>query len=300
MYLLFGILIAICVFFLIFNLWRRKRIIRKICCKTPCEKVCLLNELIHPFGFSYDDLQDTFTSTIDAWQREFGYHALFDRMAPRFNMVFDCEPIYFDYDGRTWLIELWKGQYGINAGAEIGIYYADRILPPAQYAQTLFQSVPDEWMLPMSFTLNQCGKTLFCRQKPHWWLTGFRMGKFCRPEELEMNVTFTFPNDAMLSSFIDSLLAKGYHACDICICDLTVSFSFTVPHHRQPGILLWFHSGLSQFENRLFVRLFNWITKPFSRTADRLLYLYYFLPFAFWHTVKVRSCCRKCARRVRR
>lgn len=299
MYILFSILIAICVFFFVLNFWRRKKIIYRICRMKPCEKNCLLNELIHPFGFSYDDFQDIFTSTVDAWQREFGYHALFDRMASRFNMVFDCEPIYFDYDGRTWLIELWKGQYGINTGAEIGIYYADRTLSPEQYDQTLFQSVPDERMLPMSLTLKQCGKTLFYHQKTHWWLTGFYMGKFCRPEELEMNVTITFPDDAMLSGFMESLLAKGFHICDICIGGLTLSFSFTAPHRRQHGILLWFHSKLSQLENQIFVRLFNWITKPFSRTADRLLYLYYFLPFAFRHTVKIRNCCGKCARRVR-
>lgn len=267
---------------------------------TPCEKVCLLNDLIHPFGFSYDDLQDTFTSLIDAWQREFGYHALFDRMAARFNMVFDCEPIYFDYDGRTWLIEFWKGQYGINSGAEIGIYYADRILSPSQYDKTLFQSIPDERMLPLSINLKQCKKTLFCRQKTHWWLTGFRMGKFCRPKELEMHVSLTFPNDAMLSGFVNGLLMAGYQTCDICICDLTATFSFTAPHHRQHGFLLWFHSRLSQLQNRIFVRLFCWMTKPFSCTTDRLLYLYYFLPFAFSHTVKIRSCSRKCARWVHR
>ena len=43
-------------------------------------------------------------------------------MAPRFQMVFDALPVYFDYQKKTWLIEFWKGQYGINTGAEIGIY----------------------------------------------------------------------------------------------------------------------------------------------------------------------------------
>mgnify|MGYP000621142798 CR=1 FL=1 len=51
---------------------------------------------------------------------------------------------YFDYQGKTWLLEFWKGQYGINTGAEIGIYRADTLLSPAQRPYTLFHTVPDE------------------------------------------------------------------------------------------------------------------------------------------------------------
>ena len=30
--------------------------------------------------------------------------------------VFMCLPVYFDYGGKTWLMEFWKGGYGITAG----------------------------------------------------------------------------------------------------------------------------------------------------------------------------------------
>ena len=62
---------------------------------------------------------------------------------PRFQMVFDALPIYFDYRGRTWLIELWKGQYGINTGAELGIYHADKILSESEYKTALFTAAED-------------------------------------------------------------------------------------------------------------------------------------------------------------
>ena len=33
-------------------------------------------------------------------------------------MVFETLPVYFDYAGKTWLIQIWKGQYGICTGCE--------------------------------------------------------------------------------------------------------------------------------------------------------------------------------------
>ena len=126
--------------------FRKKHIIRKICAMPACEKLRLLNHLLEPFGFQYDPGQDIFLSRIDAWQRDYGYCRLYDESAAHFNMVFDCEPVYFDYDGRTWLVEFWKGQYGINIGGEAGIYRADGIIPPGKRRETLFGSVPDEIM----------------------------------------------------------------------------------------------------------------------------------------------------------
>lgn len=128
MYLFFGIAFLLLLFFFCINFFRRKRIIKKLCSMCMQEKCDLLNELVEPFGYSYISSQDLFTSRQDAFQRAFGYCALYDRAAFRFHMIFDCLPVYFDYRGKTWLIEFWKGQYGINTGCEIGVYYADRIL----------------------------------------------------------------------------------------------------------------------------------------------------------------------------
>lgn len=284
MYFLFGLLFILCILFFILFYRRRKRLIHKVCCMDYCEKYCLLNELFMPFGFSYSPSQDLITSTLDAWQREFGYQALFDRTAPYFNMVFDCEPIYFNYQGQTWLIELWKGQYGINIGGEIGIYQADRILSPEEYRQAQFHSIPNEQMLPLSMKMFFRGNLLFAISRTHWWLTGFRLGAYCEPEDLAMDVSVTFPDDLMLEQFIDSLLENGYPKCGLRLCGRTLSFTFAGPYgsrfckRRRPEHLL---SRFSQLKNRLFCRLFLLVTRPFTCTADRILYLYYFLPPVF-------------------
>lgn len=304
MYVLFGSIFIICVLFFILLQCRNRKIIRRICRMDDCAKLCLLNDLLSSFGFTYSPSQDIITSTTDAWQRGFGYQALFDKTAVHFNMVFDCEPVYFDYDNKTWLIEFWKGQYGINLGGEIGVYYADTLLSPEEYPQAHFESVPDQLMLPLSIEMfhqpghlqDACPDTPGCKtwpafsiSKKHWWLTGFRTGKYCKPEDLAMKVSLTFPNETMLDSFVCSLLRMGYERRRLCICNLTVSFTFTKPHSPIPCRLCRFSRLISCWENRFFCRLYLWITRPFTCTADRILYLYFFLPFAFRHLLLFRK-----------
>ncbi|MDE7257641.1 MAG: DUF4474 domain-containing protein, partial [Lachnospiraceae bacterium] len=66
-----------------------------------CQKCSLLEQLAEPFGYAYHCRCGFFSSTLDAWQKTAGYTWLYDYMAPRFQMVFDALPIYFDYRGRT-------------------------------------------------------------------------------------------------------------------------------------------------------------------------------------------------------
>ena len=146
---------------------------------------------------------DVLSSGKDAWQREFGYHAAFDRSAPHFHMIFDCEPVYFDYLGETWLIEFWKGQYGINTGGEIGVYHAGRLLESNERENAHFQSVSDDQMLPLSMELTEGGRRIFSICGRHWWLTGFDVGRFSRPEELEMKISVTCPDREMAEAFCE-------------------------------------------------------------------------------------------------
>ena len=136
MYFLLFALLLIAVLGCILFQCRRKKIICRIKEMDCCAKCTLLDELVYPFGYRFHCDHGFFSSTVDAPQRRAGYAWLYDYMAPRFQMVFDSLPVYFDYRGRTWLIEFWKGQYGINTGAEIGVYHADGIIPESDYKTT--------------------------------------------------------------------------------------------------------------------------------------------------------------------
>ena len=81
-----------------------------------------LAQAVYTAGFLYDPDQDIIYSRMDAPQRNFGYAYGYDAATLGMNAILDCEPIFFDYDGKHWMIELWKGQYGMESGCEIGVY----------------------------------------------------------------------------------------------------------------------------------------------------------------------------------
>lgn len=288
MYLFFGIFFLILLFFFCINHFRRKKIIKKVCSMCMDEKCRILSDLIQPFGYSYILSQDIFSSRINAWQREFGYCHLYDKAASHFNMIFDCLPVYFNYQGRTWLIELWKGQYGINTGCEIGVYYADRILKEDELKHELFQCADDADMLKLHFNLYDKGTSIAHLCKVHWWLTAFSLGRFSQPSDLTMDVSITLKNKSMAEAFVNGLIKAGYDKKGISICCDTVSFTFACSLQVW-GIFKRLRIKIAQCLNRFWCKVYLFVTRPFCLSIDRILYLYYYLPFAFRKMLRIRK-----------
>ena len=283
--LLFLILLLFALLFLLF----RRHAIRKVNMMSETEKETLLSSLTRPAGFSYLPDQDIFVTMADSWQRELGYCHFYDTAAPLGNMIFECEPVYFDYEDHTWLIEFWKGQYGINTGAEIGIYRADTLLSPRDYQKTLFHAVSDEEMPYFEQTLFRNKTSLFQQYDKTWWLAGFRMGLFSDPKHLSTDVSVTFHSVDMRNAFLDALEQLGYRTCDLCVQGRTVAIHFGKPKSLQPIRAHSFLYQFTQWKNRLFTRIYLRFTRPFTTTADRLLYLYYFLPRIFQRMIRIRK-----------
>lgn len=294
-FLLLALVILCISCFTVWGCYKRKRIIKQLCSMSTYDKVSKINEISVPLGFSYVCGADIFTSTLDAWQREFGYHMLFDKLAWRFQMIFDCEPIYFYYDNRTWLIEFWKGQYGLNTGAEIGIYYADKIVSKEDLASTLFHCAADKDMLSFSFTLTRYGKTLVSIKQKHWWLTVFDTGVFSSPDALTMQIGISFPDYAMLHAFLLGMKEAGYDMNTVHVRGLLVSFQFDTPHFSLAwgGKIIRLYRciriHLAQFWNKIMCKLFLWLTKPLCTTLDRMLLLEMQLPRVFRKCFRTRK-----------
>jgi hypothetical protein len=199
-------------------------------------------------GFWYDPQQDIIFSRMDALQRKFGYAYGYDDSIFLINAVIDCEPIFFSYAGKTWMIELWKGQYGVMTGCEVGVYNRAPIHTPAYDAldrylgkrqddsnpshNQFFECADNNELLEMSFTLKRNGKKLFSRgPEKHWWLTGFKWGELSNPDDLSMEVQIRFPDQAMSLAFRNALvdLKYGYNPIG-----LAVAFKFDHPKTYQP------------------------------------------------------------------
>lgn len=262
-------------------------------CRTKCT---LIDELVYPFGYRFHCDCGFFSSTEDAPRRQAGYTWLYDYMAPRFQMVFDALPVYFDYRGRTWLIEFWKGQYGINTGAEIGIYHADSIIPETEYKTAWFSCAEDHELLDCSFLLCNAGAECIRSFGRHWWLTAFLTGYFSKPACLSMESCICFPNREMLSAFLNGLKRAGRPESAVSVNGLSVCFTFCHSYEKY-SLLTRFFRSFSQWKNKLFCKLYLWVTRPFFSAEDRILYLYYYLPPAFRKLLRLRRFHKRCHKR---
>lgn len=204
-------------------------------------------------GFDYDRRQDIWYSRRDCIQRNFGYFDIYDTAAA-LAIDIDNETIRFDYGGRSWKIELWKGDYNttlvrsnyaFGTGAEIGVY-VDPVLPGAPRDTAC--AINDQ--LEMRFELyNRADMVhpIFTRDsrnpstgdRTHWWLTGFTTNRSDAPPDLVMRATIGFVNragvadPAMAMAFYTALTAGGRYS-GATIRGNEVSFTFDRPTTPQP------------------------------------------------------------------
>lgn len=230
-----------------------------------------LDRAIEMAGYSYDSVQDIFFSTMDPWQRNVGYCRLYDEAAAPLGMIIDSEPIYFEYQGKKWMIGLWKGQYDLVTGGEIGVYIGVLDLNiPGVFSGTFYNAVSNSDQLQMSYSLKKNGNTLFTREGKHWWLTGFKLGEFSEPSELQMDIIITLQNDTMREAFVSGLRNAGYLDNSFKLDEKTVSFTFDIPHTPQPITRTKETDWIIQRKNQLLSEKYQEITGPYNTLQDKV------------------------------
>ena len=210
-------------------------------------------------GFWYDPGDDIVFSLVDSFTKNFGFCRMYDRAAVIMSMVIDSEPISFNFDGYEWMIELWKGQYCLEVGGEIGVYRRELgpTTPMEKINGKFYQCLKDEALFfPMAFKMMRNNKFLFKRDlEKHWWLTGFKFGEFAEPEDLEMLITIQMNNLVMANAFNNELLKKNYKT-NFNNTTGAISFTFSKPTTRQPDERENLRKG-AQATNFNTVQLFN-------------------------------------------
>ncbi len=190
--------------------------------KTNIIKDLLEKQQILSYQYSYED-DYYYTNDKEAWQYNFGYGKLYDIAAPYVLLEYDYIRVFFEYEGKDWMIQLWKGQYGlIFYGSEIGVYNK----PHSDEEDNLFtfyKCPPQEDWLKMGMTLyHQQINGEYVREftRPYgdyWWCTGFKDGHLRVEEpadELRMDGTLTLKDEEMTKLFTDGLLECGFKQTD--------------------------------------------------------------------------------------
>jgi len=153
-------------------------------------------------GFDYDKKNEIWYTPINAWQRNFGYMHAFDAFAPLFGIYITSFKCKIFYDQKEWMIQFWRGQYGITSGAEMGVYYRE---PDTGY--DFYDCVADEDMLPMSMKIYRNGELFFERSEDaQWWLTGFVLPSYTNANNFTCDMSITLKDEEMRDLFLDEMV----------------------------------------------------------------------------------------------
>lgn len=178
------------------------------------------------FQYCYDYCGYYYAHDKKTWQKEFGFAGVYDFMAPYVQMTYDSVRVFFTYDNQDFMIQLWKGEYLLFKGCEIGIYHRDADgLKKDPY--TLYNAADEKYWMTMDMGLyhqkaegdaDEDYELLFKRPvDKYWWCTGFVQGllRENKPaDELRMEATITFNDSTMASLFAAGLDENGFKKTD--------------------------------------------------------------------------------------
>lgn len=154
-------------------------------------------------GYNLDSAELLLYAQVNVWMRDFGFTFLYDLFCYTTPFFFyNTRRIKFDYDGMEWMIQIWKGNYLVSNGAEVGIYTRE----PGSFG-TYYDCANDGQMMNMSMKLIHGDDVLFERPlQEHWWLTGFQISNTLYPAKtLTLDFTIEMKDEEMLSAFCEAV-----------------------------------------------------------------------------------------------
>lgn len=173
------------------------------------------------YRYSYED-DYFYTDNDNCWQSNFGFINAFDLVCPYILIEYDYIRMHFNYGGKAWMIQLWKGQYGmVFYGSEIGVYCKDGEIPEGEpiTAFTHYNCATND-KLGMEMALywdeKNDGNYVYQLSRPYdeyWWCTGFKSGHLWQSEpadELRMVSSITLKDEAMADIFANQLELCGF------------------------------------------------------------------------------------------
>jgi len=173
-------------------------------------------------GFIMDPYQFTVINQKPVFQFFLGFNNLYDMFPWVVNVWTDTIKCEFNYGGKDWRIQLWKGGYGLflATGGEIGIYTKAEGSALNHYNASTSR---DDW-LNLTFSIYNKGQLLFTRPSPnltqdvgpYWWASGYRILSICTDflasprKNVVMDTTIELKSADMAKAFIAALREKGF------------------------------------------------------------------------------------------
>ena len=217
----------------------------------------LEDKQILSYQYSYVD-DYYYTNDKDAWQYNFGFGKIYDIASPYLLLEYDYIRVFFAYEGKDWMLQMWKGQYGlVFYGGEIGIYTREHDEKGVN-EWTFFNCPAEEDWLNMEMTLwheqlDGTWKREFTREyDKYWWCTGFKNGHLRQEEpadELRLTGRITLKDAEMTS-----LVADGLEECGLVRCNSKTSMGIDSIYVEGNDIhFSW--QNVSEAESTMFIKV---------------------------------------------
>lgn len=166
-------------------------------------------------GYQYSYIDDYYyTNDKDCWQSDYGFGPIYDLVAPYILLEYDYVRVFFTYEEKDWMVQLWKGQYGLLFyGSEMGVYNKPHTGKEDNIA-TFYNCPGEEDWLGMEMTMyhqdinGEYKRELSREYNKYWWCTGFKGGHLRIEEpadEIRMTGRITMKDEEMTRLFVEGL-----------------------------------------------------------------------------------------------
>ena len=170
------------------------------------------------YQYSYvDDFY--YTNDKQCWQYNFGFGKIYDIASPYILLEYDYIRVFFTYEDKDWMLQMWKGQYGmVFYGGEIGIY-TRKHSEDGVGAWAMYACPAEENWLQMEMTLwhqeisGEWTREFTREYDYYWWCTGFKNGHLRQVEpadELRLTGRITLKDAEMTKIVSDGLIDCGF------------------------------------------------------------------------------------------
>lgn len=164
--------------------------------------------------YIYNDDKDP-----DSFQKNFGYHPIYDLGANLIDFSIETTKLDFDYEDKEYRIQLWKGQYISGeigtVGGEIGVYTR-----PERAAGEFYNCATEDDWVKMEMTVYwdefDNGEYLpqFSRNyNDFWWCTGFVDGQLKNRRDsntMRVLARITWESEEQAELFAEAMRKKGF------------------------------------------------------------------------------------------
>lgn len=155
----------------------------------------------------------------DSFQKNFGYHPIYDLGANLIDFSIETTKLDFDYDDKEYRIQFWKGQYISGeigtVGGEIGVYTR-----PESASGEFYNCAEEEDWVDMEMTVYwdefDNGEYLpqFSRNyAKFWWCTGFVDGQLKNRRDsntMRVLARITWETEEQAELFAEAMRKKGF------------------------------------------------------------------------------------------